>query len=1036
MPRPAPPSPRAPTVAAIIHRRQQQVRRARRSPAARAGLWAAGLFSLALALGGIWLAFAYSRVTQGLPSVEALPALLEPPNGLLLQPTRLYDRSGQHLLLELQNPAAAGRAYLPLPPETTPLTTPVQTAYLPPSLIAATLAAADPAFWQHAGYSLRGLAANEHPTLAQRLVSDLLLRAEPPSLRRAWRERLLAAQATTRFGREKILEWYLNSADYGRLAYGADAGARVYFGKPASQLSLAEAALLAGVAEAPDLNPAEAPLAALERQKYVLQDLLRYHLADPRAVAQAASADLAFRPLERPGQALRLEDLQPQVAPAFVALALQQMAPRLPYPELARGGLTVLTSLDYDLQRQAACAAQAQLDRVQNAGTPPDCPAARLLPSLAAESEPVPDALPGLSAEVVILDPASGEVLALVGPPPAGRQAEPLPAHPAGSLASPLIYLTGFTRGLSPASLVWDLPPSGSSTEGPPAPISATLAITAANIVSPTHLALPNLDGRFHGPLRLRSALANDYLQPAEAVLQQVGVENVWRTAAQLGLQQAENRQAAPYTSLALLRPVNLLEMSQVYGVLANRGVLAGRMLDPTHLAAPARIQPIQAGAVLQVVDGARRMRLDGRSPQTRPILTPPLAYLLNHILSDEAARWPSLGHPNPTETGRAAAVKIGRTPAGDSQWVIGYTPQRVIGVWLGDPAAIQAAGTGSPASPLPAPTSERLRLGAAGLWHALAQYAHQGQTSQKWDQPAGVSLVKVCDPSGMLPTRDCANVVEEVFLEGSQPIQVDRMYRSEAIDRESQRLATVFTPLERIEERPYFIVPPAAAGWAAGLGYITPPQVYDTIPAEPPAAPGAQISAPAMFAVVRGVVDIQGTALLTATLTDPSGSRAKTPAYYRVEVGQGLYPRQWLLVGQDQTHSQPGGRLATWDTRGLGGIYAIQLVSVGGDQHVQRSTVLVTVDNQAPQIRLLSPAPGEVVEASRRGRLVLLADVTDDLGTAHVKLYLDDALLATFIQPPYAISWPAQVGQHTLRVEAADPAGNTSQTSLSFEVK
>lgn len=1018
-------------VAAIVRRRQARAAHRQRRPTGRVGRLAAGVFSLVVALGGIWLAYAYSQATQNLPSVEALPALLEPPHGLLLQPTRLYDRSGQHLLLELQNPAAAGRTYLPLPPETISSTAAVQTAYLPPTIIAATLAAADPSFWRHDGYSLSGLAANKHSTLAQRLVSDLLLNDEPPSLRRAWRERLLAAQATARYGREKILEWYLNSADYGRLAYGADAAARVYFGKSASQLSLAEAALLAGVAEAPDLNPAEAPLAALERQKYVLQDLLRYRLADPRAVAQAASADLAFRPLERPGQALRMEDLQPQVAPAFVALALQQMAPRIPYAELARGGLTVLTTLDYDLQRQAACAAQAQLDRVQNAGTPPDCPAARLLPSLPNQNGAA--ALPGLSDEAVILDPASGEVLALVGPPPAGGQTAPLPAHPVGSLASPLIYLTGFTRGLSPASLVWDLPPSGAAAGVESAPIRATAAITTATVISPTQLPLPNLDGRFHGPLRLRSALANDYLQPAEAVLQQVGVENVWRTAAQLGLQQAENHQTARPTSLNLFRALDLLEVSQAYGVLANRGMLAGRIPDLEPLAAPARVPPIQPGAVLQVVDGAGRMRLDGRSPQTRPILTPPLAYLVNHVLSDEAARWPSLGHPNPTETGRAAAVKIGRTPAGDSQWVIGYTPQRVIGVWLGDPAAVQPDTTAPAAH---SSETERLRLGAAGLWHALAQYAHQGQPSQKWDQPDGVSLVKVCDPSGMLPTHDCANVVEEVFLEGSQPIQVDRMYRSEAIDRESQRLATVFTPLERIEQRPYFIIPPEAAGWAAGLGYVTPPQVYDTIPAEIPSQPGAQISAPAMFAVLRGVVDIQGTALLTETLSKPAESGAETPAYYRVEVGQGLYPRQWRLVGEDQTHSQPGGRLATWDTRGLSGVYAIQLVLVGPDQKVKRSTVLVTVDNQPPQVRLLSPAPGEAVEAERRARLVLLADVTDDLGAATVKLYLDEALLATFLQPPYAISWPVEPGQHTLRVEAVDLAGNASQSSLTFEVK
>jgi membrane peptidoglycan carboxypeptidase len=145
-------------------------------------------------------ALAYASLTKDLPSVEALPRLLNPPNGSLLQPTRVYDRSGQHILALAWTvrhmPAQAKR-----------------TDRRPAARIGAL---ADPKF-KHAGYTLSGWEDPAlHPTIAQRLVSDLLLMEEAPSARRAVRERILAAQVTARFGRSQVLEWYLNSIDFGR----------------------------------------------------------------------------------------------------------------------------------------------------------------------------------------------------------------------------------------------------------------------------------------------------------------------------------------------------------------------------------------------------------------------------------------------------------------------------------------------------------------------------------------------------------------------------------------------------------------------------------------------------------------------------------------------------------------------------------------------------------------------------------------------------------------------------------------------------
>lgn len=985
-----------PNVAQITQMRQRRRTREQRNPSGRIALGCSTLISLLLALGGIFLTLSYSDLSRDLPSVEALPTLLEPPDGILLQPTRLYDQNGEHVLLTLQNPAAAEREYLQLAAEPNSDSDPAEGPFLPNSLVTATLASADPNFWEHSGVSFTGILQGYHTTLAQRLANDLLLQGESPGLRRALREGLLAAQITTRFGRQKVLEWYLNSANYGRLAYGADAAARVYFGKSGTELNLAEGAMLAAVAEAPTLNPMDAPQAALERQKRTIQAMLHYRMISPEQGIQAAQEELAYRQTERQGMALTLTDLEPNLAPAFASLVLNQLEAYIPRSRLERGGLRVFTTLDHDLQSQAACAAKTQLARsqAQQEGDliPPtrDCDAARLLPSL-----PFQLSSPSgrLDAEVLILDPLSGQVLALVGNPPKGLEEAPLPSHSPGSLTTPIIYLTAFTRGSSPATLVWDIPLEKPQTE------------------------LQNFDGRYHGPLRLRYAFANDYLVPAEKVLAQVGIENVWRTAQQLGIRYPQAPDTGEISTLSLLREVNLVEIGQTFGIYANQGVLAGRPIKTGAGVAASATQPTPLHPVTtqRVEDVAGRVWLDWSTYQTRPIISSQLAYLMTSVMSDETARWPSLGHPNPLEIGRPAAAKLGRTEIGESNWALGYTPQLVVGVWIGGQES-----QGGPQND----EAHILQSATAGLWHAIVQYASRDLPYQVWTVPAGLSTVQVCDPSGMLPTEDCPNVVDEIFLAGSEPVQFDRLYRSLQINHETDRLATVFTPSDLVKERVYFLAPPEAAKWARQMGLETPPEVYDAVPAIPTTWQETAITSPAMFETVGGRVTILGKA---------SGDGLTS---YRIQVGQGLNPQNWLQVSQDGTQAVEDGQLGLWDTNGLSGLYAVQLLVIRQDQSAERATVLVTVDNQAPEVRITYPVDGERISLSQRESIVLQAEVHDDLEVASVAFYLNDNLIATLTQPPYGISWKAKSGVHNLRVEAKDRADNSNQARATFEVK
>jgi len=409
----------------------------------------------------------------------------------------------------------------------------------------------------------------------------------------------------------------------------------------------------------------------------------------------------------------------------------------------------------------------------------------------------------------------------MVGEPTPGEDPAHLPGNPPGTLLTPFVYLTAFTRGFSPASLVWDIPSD-----------------------------LP-LGGAFHGPVRLRTALVNDYLTPAIQILNQIGPENVRQTIRQLGISLISNSsddaiQEACSECWPLLGggQATLLEMVQAYSAFENHGLLVG---ESVRVDQNGGLQPLQPVTILNVTDLNSMQWIEDKELVTRPVTSAQLAYLITHVLSDEAARWPSLGHPNPLEIGRPAGAKIGWTIDQKHAWTVGYTPQIVVGVWLGESQSFSLIDEKDgeeyqlPARGIPTKA-------ASGVWHAVIQYATRDLPPENWDVPSGLSFVEVCDPSGMLPTENCPTVVTEVFLNGNEPTQIDNLYHAYQINRETDRLATVFTPPELIEERVYLSIPPQAAEWARQSGILEPPLAFDVI-YTPPIYPNTQITSPDMYA-------------------------------------------------------------------------------------------------------------------------------------------------------------------------------------------
>ncbi|MBP6177934.1 MAG: transglycosylase domain-containing protein [Anaerolineales bacterium] len=800
------------------------------------------VLSLLLAAFIILGAFAYADVTRDLPSVEILPRLLNPPDGLLLEPTRIYDRTGTQVLFTFALEAETSRRYIPVN-EKIP-------QHIPNELVESVVAVADPQFWSHSGYSLQDINnPNSHQTIAQKLVGELILFNEPPSLRRAIRERILAAQITAQFGRTQIVEWYLNSAHFGNYAFGVEAASQLYFGKAAEQLTLAESAILAAASESPALNPLDAPQVALQRGREVL------YILNGLGVASDEATELALAETPKIQSA---PQTPPMPAPAFVNLVLSQLDSQLPRERMERGGLNIITTLDFDLQTQAACITEVYAARMAGL-TESECASAGLIPSL-----PPAVTLGDSSASALILDPNNGQVLALVGETVQAEETPLVTAHQPGSSLDAFVYLTGFTRGLSPASLTWDIPSEG---------------------------VIQNFDGKFHGPVRLRIALANDYQVPVETLKNQMGIENVTNIASSFGIDLNEQ--------------VSMLKLAGAYGVFGKQGIYFGQNIGDDF-----------SPAVLLRVEGAdHSVLLDWSLPEAKPVLTPALAYLMTHVLSDETARWLSLGRANPLEIGRPAGVKLGQTVDGLDAWVVGYTPAHVVVTWTGVHGESQ---TVTPRFP-------------AVLWNALMQLASGNSPADGWSAPQGVSTITVCDPSGMLPTKECPSLVSEVFLDGSEPIQADNLYREFGINRETGLLATVFTPPELIENRVYMIVPETARDWALSAGLEIPPTSYDAIQS-PPVNPTANITEPKLFAEVSEVVKIVGTA---------SGDNF---SYYRVQVGKGLNPTEWIQLGSDAIIPVENGVLAEWDTKGLSGLYAVQLLVVKSDQVVDTAVIQVTI--------------------------------------------------------------------------------------------
>ncbi|HSM23769.1 MAG TPA: transglycosylase domain-containing protein, partial [Anaerolineaceae bacterium] len=440
----------------------------------------------------------YIQLTSDLPSAEWISAYLNPQNGILLEPTTLYDRDAQNEIYRLQHQGNS-RKFLSLDPN--------QTEFISPYVVQLTVATKQPDFWSSSGYNKQFFSNVQDRTIAEELVVRLLLWDEPPGLRRDLRMRLLAAQIVEKYGRAQVLEWYLNSVNYGHYTIGISSAAQLYFNKNATDLNLAESALMVATSLTPALNPLDAPQAALENQENLLTTLNEKGFVTDQDYVNAKQTTIEL-----------VTEIQPldSQANTFSNLVLNDLYDLYGRDRVELGGIRVTTTLDYSLQTALYCTLNSQIDKINGNFVGSDqCEPERLLPSL---FETLPADL-NLLGSGIILDPSTGDVVALVGNLDGEREYSVLDSKQGGSILTPLIAVNAFVRGFSPATQVWDIPGNL------PAELSS--------------FQLP-MDS-YKGPLRFRTAIANNYLAGVTKLYDQLGYDVVRRSANSFGLTTISN---------------------------------------------------------------------------------------------------------------------------------------------------------------------------------------------------------------------------------------------------------------------------------------------------------------------------------------------------------------------------------------------------------------------------------------------------------------------------------------------------------------
>ena len=536
--------------------------------------------------------------------------------------TRIYDRKGK-LLYEIIDPKTGNHTEIDL-------------AELPKYVPAAFIAAEDASFYTNPGFDTKGIMrailydirsgkiTAGGSSITQQVIKNCYLSESDlkgnPFIRK-FKEILLSIWLTSTKSKKEILSLYLNNIFFGNNAYGIEAAAKIYFGKSAKQLDLAESAVLAALPKMPSsYNPLTNAEELLRRQIYVLEQMRKHNLASSNEITAALNEELKF-------------DIKPYVinAPHFVMSVITELEDIFNTDRVYSLNLDVYTTIDLELQNKAEdiCIKQLQQNR-----------------SLEAQN-----------LALVIIDVKTRELLAYIGNPDffdennnGSIDMAIIPRQP-GSAIKPITYASAFEKGWTPATFILDE--------------ESTFITRDDKKYVPV-----NFDGEYHGRVTIRSALANSYNIPAVKTLDFVGINNFINTSMKFGISEFSERQGEVGLSLTLGGcEVSLLNLTNAYATIAA----GGNWQNCTKIL---KITDFEGNEIYKPETQSHKVfEKDGEG----------ICFLISNILADCEARSQQFGYYSVLNVGFPAAVKTGTTTNFHDNWTIGYTPYTAVGVWVGN---------------------------------------------------------------------------------------------------------------------------------------------------------------------------------------------------------------------------------------------------------------------------------------------------------------------------------------------------------------
>ncbi|GAB4551995.1 MAG: hypothetical protein OHK0023_19550 [Anaerolineae bacterium] len=830
------------------------------------------------------------------------------------QSVRIFDANGQQIY-QLNDPNTGARVQVSL-------------ADISPLMIHATVSTEDSRFYLNPGFDvvamIRAIFQNftspdtivGASTITQQLARSKVLEAgaaNDRSIGRKINEVIVSSEIARRYSKSQILEFYLNTVYYGNLAYGVEAAAATYFNKSAKDLDLAESAFLAGLVQAPALyDPALKPPfgqdpAWLPRLREI-----------QRLMVETGCIQMEHPPMNTAPfcvyQTAPSRELQPQSLSGTVVQTAQTIADMVAYTSdtgrikyahfviyvsqileqlygqdaLYSSGFNVYTTLDPNIQTFAENAIRQQIT------------------NLAANNVK--------NGAAMVTRPSDGAILAMVGSVDFYNNeidgqvnVATAPRQP-GSAMKPFVYLTAFERDgqnqyLTPATVLFDVQSCFGTQVQPYCP--------------------KNYDNRFRGPVSLRTALGSSLNVPAVKVMQYVGIDRFRQLAGRVGITfpLTQPEQAGLATVLGATE-VRLIDMMRAYGVLAN----SGRAVD---LHAISRIT-VKQGGQEQIV-----FQFQPTEPPT--VVEPGLAYLISDILSDNEARRPGFGATSPLQltNGHMVAVKTGTTDQNRDNWTIGYTPDFVVGVWVGNTRGEPMVGTSG-------------LTGAAPIWNVIMSNLLSRVAVKPFPPPANTGKTTICADLGTLDHARCRSRRLETLVAENPPPAYESVVQSIQVDKFTGLVANEFCA-DAVENRTFVrLIPsdPTAYQWLnstqTGQQWARARDLTLPVQAAPSGActpgmerPKVQITSPTPGAIVNNFVPIFG------TISMPNF------ANYRIEVGVGAAPTSYTVVEGPYTTQPPGEgvQIGNWNTLGRSdGIYTLRLVVTNTAGQSVEATVAVNL--------------------------------------------------------------------------------------------